>query len=112
MAPGDFPGELEQMILLAVLRLGDGAFALAIVRELDREAGRGVSRGALYKTLDRMERKGYVRWVQEDSTPERGGHPRRLFNVTAEGLEVLRTSREALVRLWSGIEPILERPAT
>lgn len=110
MSPTDFPGELEQMILLAVLRLGRDAYALDIIRELDHEAGRRVSRGALYKTLDRMERKGYVAWEQDDATPERGGHPRRRFSVTPAGLELLRTSREALVSLWNGLEPLLERP--
>ena len=102
-----FPSELEQMVLLAVLRLGKGAFALAIIRELDRQAGRAVSRGALYKTLERMESKGYVRWSTEAATPERGGHQRRLFVVTPVGVEVLRTSRNALMRLWDGLDPVL-----
>jgi PadR family transcriptional regulator, regulatory protein PadR len=103
----DFPSEFEQMVLLAALRLGDEAFALRIIRELDREAGRAVSRGALYKTLERMEGKGWVVWSTEEATPDRGGHPRRRFRVTAEGIEVLRTSREALFRLWDGLDPIL-----
>ena len=108
----DFPSEFEQMVLLAALRLREEAYALRIIRELDREAGRAVSRGALYKTLERMEGKGWVVWSTEESTPERGGHPRRRFAVTAEGIEVLRASREALFRLWDGLDPILgERPA-
>ena len=107
----DFPSELEQMVLLAILRLGDHAFALAIIRELDKEAGRAVSRGALYKTLERMESKGYVAWSTEDATPDRGGHPRRLFKVTPVGVDVLRTSRDALIRLWDGLDPYLgKRP--
>lgn len=96
------------MVLLAILRLEDEAYALAVLKELDSEVGRRVSRGALYKTLDRMESKGYVAWSQEESTPERGGHPRRLFRVTADGIELLRASREALLKLWSGLEPVLE----
>jgi DNA-binding PadR family transcriptional regulator len=111
MTPTNYPGEFEQMVLLAVLRLGEGAYALAILRELDQQAGRRVSRGALYKTLDRMEAKGLVRWQVEEATPERGGHPRRLFTVTPQGVEVLRTSRDALFRLWNGLDPILGRPA-
>lgn len=107
-----FPSELEQMVLLAILRLGRDAYALAIIRELDRQAGRTVSRGALYKTLERMEAKGYLAWTVEDATPDRGGHPRRLFGVTPVGVELLRTSRDALIRLWDGLDPILgERPA-
>jgi PadR family transcriptional regulator PadR len=108
----DFPSEFEQMVLLAILRLGDDAYALAIIRELDGRAGRSVSRGALYKTLERMEAKGYLVWSTEDATPERGGHPRRLFTVTPEGVDVLRNSREALFKLWDGLDPVLgEKPA-
>ena len=103
----DFPGEFEQMVLLAILRLRGEAFALAIIKELDHEVGRRVSRGALYKTLDRLETKGHLEWSTEESTPERGGHPRRLFRVTPEGVEVLRSSREALMRLWNGLDPVL-----
>jgi DNA-binding PadR family transcriptional regulator len=108
VAPGEFPGELEQMVLLAILRLEGDAHALAVLRELDDEAGRRVSRGTLYKTLDRMEAKGWVAWTVEETTPERGGHPRRLFRVTPGGVERLRSSREALLRLWSGLEPLLK----
>ena len=108
----DFPGEFEQMVLLSILRLGNGAYALAIIRELDREVGRRVSRGALYKTLDRLEGKRYVGWSTEASTPDRGGHPRRLFTVTPVGVQVLQAARLALFRLWDGLDSVLgERPA-
>lgn len=108
----DYPGEFEQMVLLAVLRLGGGAYALAIIRELDEEIGRKVSRGALYKTLERLEGKGHLIWSTEAATPERGGHPRRLFTVTPEGVAALRTARDAFLTLWDGLDPILgERPA-
>ncbi len=99
------------MVLLVLLRLEDDAYALAVLKELDRSAGRRVSRGALYKTLDRMEAKGMVEWTTEGSTPERGGHPRRLFSVTPTGVEALRASRDTLVRLWSGLEAVLGEPA-
>ena len=111
MSPANYVGELEQMVLLAVLRLGEGAYALAVIRELDQQAGRRVSRGALYKTLDRMEAKGLVRWRVEAATPDRGGHPRRLFSVTPQGVEMLKVSRDALFRLWDGLDPVLGRPA-
>ncbi len=110
MAPANYPGEFEQMVLLAVLRLGEEAFALAVLRELDRTVGRRVSRGALYKTLDRMETKGYVNWSVEATTPDRGGHPRRRFRVTPAGVAALRESRQALFRLWDGLDPVLGDP--
>ena len=105
-----FLGEFEQMVLLAILQAGEHAFAISVLRELDRRARRRVDRGALYKTLDRMEAKGYVEWSVEAATPERGGHRRRLFHVTAAGLNALRTSRAALFRLWDGLEPLLGEP--
>jgi DNA-binding PadR family transcriptional regulator len=107
-----FPGEFEQMVLLATLQLGDGAFALDILRELDARAGRRVSRGSLYKTLERLESKGLLCWVEEDGTPRRGGHPRRRFDVTPRGIAVLRDSREALMRLWEGLDGVLGEAKT
>jgi len=101
-------GEFEQMILLAILQAETDAFALAIIRELDRRAGRRVDRGALYKTLDRMEAKGLVTWWVEDPTPERGGHRRRRFEVTNAGVDALRASRKALFHLWEGLDAVLD----
>jgi DNA-binding PadR family transcriptional regulator len=102
-----FPGEFEQMVMLAILQLGDEAFALAVIRELDRRAGRPVSRGALYKTLERLEEKGFVEWEVEEATPGRGGHPRRLFRVTSRGIAALKVARDALLQLWEGLEGVL-----
>ena len=100
------------MVMLAILRLGEEAFALSILGELDREVGRRVSRGALYKTLDRLENKALLKWTTEESTPRRGGHPRRRFVVTAEGVAALQRSRRALHRLWDGLDPILGKPGS
>ena len=105
-----FPGEFEQMVLLAILRLGDDAFALGVLRELDTKAGRRVSRGALYKTLERLETKEFLDWEVEGATPDRGGHPRRRFRVTPDGIAALRASRDALFHLWQGLDGVLGRP--
>lgn len=104
-------GEFEQMVLLAMLQHGERAYAIDVRRELDRCAGRSVSRGALYRTFDRLEQKGYIEWTLEDGSPvpDRGGHPMRRFRVTEAGLEALRKSRSALLKLWEGIELELER---
>lgn len=97
------------MVLLAILRLGEGAHALRILDELDERAGRAVSRGTLYKTLGRMEGKGWVEWeVDEADVPERGGIPRRRFHLTAEGMAVARTADRAYRRLTAGLGPALE----
>jgi DNA-binding PadR family transcriptional regulator len=103
-----FLGEFEQMILLAILQLRDEAFALGVIRELDQRAGRPVSRGALYKTLERLEEKGFVNWELEETTPNRGGHPRRRFRVTSTGIAALRVTKDALSRLWEGLDGVLD----
>lgn len=105
-------GEFEQLLLLAVLRLGDEAFGSRIGDELEDKAGRRVSRGALYSSLDRLERKGYLAWEVEAPTEERGGHPVRCFSVTKEGLQALRAHQRAYRELSAGLEDLLEPGAT
>ena len=98
-----FLGEFEQLVLLALLKIKDEPYALRLREELNAVAGRSVSRGALYRTLDRLEEKGHVRWETEESGPERRGHVRRRFSVTPEGVAVLQASRDALMSLWSDV---------
>ena len=67
-------------------------------------AGRSVSRGALYRTLERLEGKGLVRWQVEDGGAQRGGHARRRYEVTGDGIAALKAARHALLDLWDGLE--------
>jgi PadR family transcriptional regulator PadR len=101
-------GEFEQLVLLAVLRLRDVAFAPDISAELETTVGRNPTRGALYSTLNRLEQKRLVSWEPEDPGDGRGGHIRRRFSLTPEGLEALRHHRETLLTLWSGVESVLD----
>lgn len=100
-------GEFEQVVLLAILQLGGDAYAPNVARHLESAVGRKVSRGALYSCLNQLEHKKFVRWRVDEPTPDRGGHARRFYRVTADGLEALRTSRESLLTLWQGLESIL-----
>ena len=101
-------GEFEQLVLLAVLQLGDDAYAIDIRDKLSTIAGRTISRGALYRTLDRLTEKGLVAWdLEENQVPERGGHPRRQFAATTEGVAALKESRARLLELWTGLEEVL-----
>ena len=104
-------GEFEQLLLLAVLRLGPNAFGAEIARELESRARRSVSRGALYTSLDRLEDKGLLRWKTVVGTDARGGLPRRLYTVTPAGVAALRASRETLRRMWRGLEHLLRDEA-
>lgn len=99
-------GELEQIVLLAVLRLGEGAYAVPILEQIEEQAGRTVARGALYTALDRLEAKGCLRSRVGDPLPERGGRARRYFTVTPAAVRSLRASRLALMRLWRGLESL------
>jgi PadR family transcriptional regulator PadR len=103
-------GEFEQLLLLAVLRLDADAYGLEIARELEARAGRSVSRGALYTSLDRLEDKGLLRWKTAVGGDARGGLPRRLYTVTPAGVTALRASRETLRRMWRGVEHLLRDP--
>lgn len=104
-------GEFEHLLLLTILRLGLEAYGLDIARELEERAGRRVSRGALYTSLDRLEDKGLLRWKPGAGTPEREGLPRRRYAVTPAGVAALRESRETLKRMWRGVEHRLSGPA-
>lgn len=104
----NFPGEFEQMLLLAVLRLGHEAYGAALIRELRRTADRRVSRGSVYVTLDRMQEKGWITSEASEPRPERGGRPRRMVGITLAGMRELRKSRRALLDLWSGLEEVLD----
>jgi PadR family transcriptional regulator, regulatory protein PadR len=97
-------GELEQIVLLAVMRLGEEAYATPILDEIEARAGRTIARGALYTALDRLETKGCLTSRMGEPLPERGGRARRYFTVTPAALRALKQSRLALLRLWRGIE--------
>ena len=105
-------GEFEQLLLLAVLRLGPEAYGAAIARELDVRAGRTVSRGALYTSLDRLEDKGLVRWKVASGTVVRDGLPRRAYSVTPAGIAALRASRDVLQKMWRGLDHVLKEPTS
>jgi DNA-binding PadR family transcriptional regulator len=100
-------GEFEQVVLLAIMRLGDEAYAVSIRDEIARCTGRDAARGSVYITLDRLETKGYLRSRLADSTPERGGRAKRYYALRPRAVEALKESRRALVALWRGLESVL-----
>jgi DNA-binding PadR family transcriptional regulator len=110
MPRSPFLGDFEHVVLLALLRLGAEAYGTTIRREIELHTGRSVSVGALYTTLDRFERHGYVSSTLADPTPQRGGRAKRYFEVTAAGEKALRRSRDVLQRMWQGLDPKGERP--
>lgn len=99
-------GEFELLVLLAVLQAGEDANGAAVLRELRQRSGRKVARGALYVTLDRLEKKGLLASTTEHGTPPRGGRPRRFYKVRSAGKHAVRTALESLARMQRGLKPV------
>ena len=99
MGRGDYLGEFEQIVLLAVARLGDESYGMEIRREIEARTGRAVSIGAVYATMDRLEAKGYVSPHDEGTA----GRARRFFALTAAGVDALETARAVQQKMWAGL---------
>jgi PadR family transcriptional regulator, regulatory protein PadR len=99
-------GEFEHIVLLAVLRLGDGAYGVTVRQEIQARTGRDVSIGAIYATLARLEAKGLVNSRAGEPTAERGGRAKRFFRVTAHGLRSVNEAQRILKRMLDGLEPV------
>ncbi len=97
-------GEFEQMVLLAILHLGDEVYGVPIVEEIERRTGRSVSRAAVYVTLRRLEKKGLLETWMGEPVEERGGKARRLVRVRPEGRRLLLESRRAMDAMWRGLD--------
>lgn len=102
MRQRDNLGEFEQLVLLAILRLGTDAYGMRIRREIEERADRPTSIGALYLTLDRLEQKGFIDSDLGEATAERGGRAKRFFKVNPSGREMLRRSLLAVQKMAKG----------
>jgi PadR family transcriptional regulator PadR len=102
-------GDLEHLILLAVMRLDGTGYAVNIRHELAVQARRNLSFGAIYVTLERLERKGLVRSTLAEPTAERGGKAKRCYCIVPSGVRILRETRVGLMNLWRGLDKALER---
>jgi len=96
-------GEFEQIVLLAILRLGDAAYAVSIRREIAARTGREPAPGALYTTLDRLEEKRLVTSRRGDPTPQRGGRAKRYFKVSAKGISAVARVQRSYRNLMEGL---------
>ena len=96
-------GEFEQVVLLAILRVGDEAYGVTICREIAQCTGRDPAPGALYTTLDRLEDKGLVRSRFGDPTAARGGRAKRYVSVTQKGVQAVARAQRAYQRLLEGL---------
>ncbi len=105
-----YTGEFELLVLLAILRLADDAYGVTIREEVERETSRTLTLGTVYKTLGRLEGKGYLSTRVAPPTGERGGRRKKLYTLTPAGLEAARRSLADLRGLVEGLEPELRIP--
>jgi DNA-binding PadR family transcriptional regulator len=103
-------GELEHLVLLAVLQAGDDAYGVTVREEIRRRARRDLTLGTVYKTLTRLEAKGFVTARQGEPTAERGGRAKRYYGVTAAGQRAVKGTFGTLRRMAAGLDVGLEAP--
>ena len=97
-------GEFEQIVLLAILRLGDNAYGVTIGAEITACTRREPTPDALYTTLERLEDKGLVTSRMGDATPQRGGRAKRYFVLNSKGLGAITRAQQSYRRLLEGCE--------
>jgi PadR family transcriptional regulator, regulatory protein PadR len=108
MKDNRYLGELELMLLLAIVHLGDEAYGVPLAKELTARRSREVSLGSVYAALDRLELKGLVSSRLGESTRERGGRAKRYFKVTEQGLRAVDETRRVLDEMWRSLPQLKE----
>ncbi len=103
MGKSKYPGEFEQVVMLALARVGDGAYSVPVHAEILETSGRDVAIASVYVTLSRLENKGLVASVAEPRE-EATGRPRRFYSLTAGGWDALQRSRKMIDSMWAGVE--------
>ena len=92
--------------MLTVIRLGEDAYGVPITREIEQQTERSVTFATVYATLERLQKKGLVRSVLGEATPERGGRAKRYFSVTPTGLQIVKETKQRLTKLWRGLRQL------
>ena len=111
MAPHHYSaplGEFELLVLLSTMSLADNAYPVSVARDIEARTGRKASRAAVLITLERLEDKELVRSRYGDPTPERGGRPKRFFQVKARGVQAVRDALERIETLTAGLGAVLK----
>ena len=103
MPRGEYLGEFEQMVMLAVARLEDDAYGVAILDELLERTGHEAAVASVYAALDRLERRAFVSSRRGSPTNVRGGRAKKYFRLEPAGIIALERSRRALDALWDGL---------
>jgi DNA-binding PadR family transcriptional regulator len=103
MRKGDYLGNFDLMLLLALLRLGEDAYGVTIAQELEQQTDREVVVASVYARLERLQERGLVASRLGDATPERGGRAKRYFRITESGIREVRDAQRSLINMWKGL---------
>jgi PadR family transcriptional regulator PadR len=95
-------GEFEYLLITAAAGLGERAYGAAIREEIEAATGRACSIGALYTTIERLEKKGLIKTWMGDATPQRGGRAKRMVRVTSKGVQAAKGFYDAVTRASRG----------
>jgi DNA-binding PadR family transcriptional regulator len=106
MSRPQYLGEFELLVMLTIIRLGEDAYGVPISREIEQQSGRSVAFGTVYATLERLQKKSFVRSNLGEATPERGGRAKRYLRVTSTGLRTVRETKQSIIRLWRGLREL------
>ena len=98
-------GELETLILLAILRLEE-TYGVPVRDEIEKRTGKRLTRGAIYTALARLEKKGYLDSTIGPPTPTRGGKSKRFYSLSDHGMEALRNSTRVIEQMRAGLEAL------
>jgi DNA-binding PadR family transcriptional regulator len=104
MAKGDYLGEFEQLVLLALIRLEDNAYGMTIRQTIQERTRRAVAIGQVYSALERLELKGHLASHVSGPEPVRGGRSKKLYRLTPEGASALSASRGMMDRMADGLD--------
>ena len=104
MPKGETLGEFENLVMLAVLRLGRDAYGMRVRQEIARRTGRDVTIGAVYATLERLADKGLLKAALSDPTPERGGRAKRSYTITGAGTEAVTRALQEMSNMLDGLK--------
>ena len=105
-------GEFEQLLLFALLRLGEDAYGVTLRREIETRTSRLVSAGAVYTAMERLEARGFVSAFIGEPTPQRGGKRKKYYRLEKTGAKALARSYESLSEMARGVAPKLARAAS
>jgi PadR family transcriptional regulator PadR len=104
---GTHLGEFEEIVLLSVAILADGAYGNSIKEEIKKRLGRNPSIGALHSSLNRLEEKGFLESLEGETTPERGGRRKRYYKVTKAGVRALQQAKDIRDGMWKSVPNII-----